>query len=133
MLTDTVGFIRKLPPTIVTAFKATLEELAEASLLIHVVDLTSHNAPEHCQIVEDFLSELDLADKPRIMALNKIDMLLDSNRDWDEKSALDYLGSQREPADEDTVMISAEKKWGLDRLLELVGQVLNKAQITSLK
>jgi len=77
LITDTVGFIRKLPPTIVTAFRATLEELTEASLLLHVVDLTSHNAAEQCQTVEDILSDLDLMDKPRITALNKIDLLVD--------------------------------------------------------
>ncbi|GAI02990.1 unnamed protein product, partial [marine sediment metagenome] len=56
LLTDTVGFIRKLPPTIVTAFRATLEELDEANILLHVVDLTSHNAPEQCQTVENILA-----------------------------------------------------------------------------
>jgi GTP-binding protein HflX len=124
LLTDTVGFIRKLPPTIVTAFKATLEELDEASLLLHIVDLTSHNAPEQCQTVEDILSDLKLDEKPRITALNKIDLLLDDSRQWDEKSALDYLSGQTE-ADENTVLISAVKGWGLKPLLGLIGKVLS--------
>ena len=80
LITDTVGFIRKLPPTIVTAFRATLEELTEASMLLHVVDLSSHNAAEQCQIVEDILADLNLMDKPRITALNKIDLLLDDSQ-----------------------------------------------------
>jgi GTP-binding protein HflX len=125
LLTDTVGFIRKLPPTIVTAFKATLEELDEANLLLHIVDLTSRNAPEQCQTVEDILSDLNLSEKPRITALNKIDMLLDDSRQWDEKSALDYLSGQTE-ADENTVLVSAVKGWGLKKLLELIGQVLSR-------
>ena len=124
LLTDTVGFIRKLPPTIVTAFKATLEELDEASLLIHIVDLTSHNAPEQCQTVEDILSDLKLSEKPRITALNKIDLLLDDSRQWDEKSALDFLSGQAK-ADENTVLVSAVKGWGLTGLLELIGRTLN--------
>jgi GTP-binding protein HflX len=124
LLTDTVGFIRKLPPTIVTAFKATLEELDEASLLIHIVDLTSHNAPEQCQTVEDILSDLKLNEKPRITALNKIDLLLDDSRQWDEKSALDFLSGQTE-ADENTILVSAVKGWGLTGLLELIGRTLN--------
>jgi len=124
LLTDTVGFIRKLPPTIVTAFKATLEELDEASLLLHIVDLTSHNAPEQCQTVEDILSDLKLSEKPRITVLNKIDLLLDDSRQWDEKSALDFLSGQAE-ADENTVLVSAEKGWGLKALLELVGRTLS--------
>jgi len=125
LLTDTVGFIRKLPPTIVTAFKATLEELDEASLLVHIVDLTSHNAPEQCQTVEDILSDLKLSEKPRITVLNKIDLLLDDSRRWDEKSALDYLSGQTE-ADENTVLVSAEKGWGLKQLLELIGRTLSR-------
>jgi GTP-binding protein HflX len=125
LLTDTVGFIRKLPPTIVSAFKATLEELDEASLLLHIVDLTSHNAPEQCQTVEDILSDLNLSEKPRITALNKIDRMLDNSRRWDEKSALDYLCGQTE-ADENTVLVSAVKGWGLTRLLELISRVLSR-------
>ena len=95
LLTDTVGFIRKLPPTIVTAFRATLEELSEANILLHVVDLASHNAPEQCQTVEDILADLNLRDKPRITALNKIDSLLDNGKNWDEESAIDYLFNPR--------------------------------------
>ena len=125
LLTDTVGFIRKLPPTIVTAFKATLEELDEASLLLHIVDLTSHNAPEQCQTVEDILSDLNLSEKPRITALNKIDLLLDASRRWDEKSALDYLSGQTK-ADENTVLVSAVKGWGLTGLLELISRTLTR-------
>ena len=125
LLTDTVGFIRKLPPTIVTAFKATLEELDEANLLLHIVDLTSHNAPEQCQTVEDILSDLNLSEKPRITALNKIDLLLDDSRHWDEKSALDYLSGQTK-ADENTVLVSAVKGWGLTGLLELIGRTLSR-------
>jgi len=125
LLTDTVGFIRKLPPTIVTAFKATLEELDEANLLLHIVDLTSHNAPEQCQTVEDILDDLNLSDKPRITALNKIDRLLDDSRQWDEKTALDYLSGQTE-ADENSVLVSAVKKWGLDKLLRLISRTLSR-------
>jgi len=125
LLTDTVGFIRKLPPTIVTAFKATLEELAEASVLLHVVDLTSHNAPEQCQIVEDILADLNLMNKPRITALNKIDLLLDDSQNWDEEAALNYLSDQRE-ADENTVLISATKGWGLSKLLEIISRTLSR-------
>ena len=123
LVTDTVGFIRKLPPTIVTAFRATLEELAEANLLLHVVDLTSHNAPEQCQIVENILTDLDLRDKPRITALNKIDLLLD-NKTWDEKTAVNYFSDRWDVAHKNTVLISAEKGWGLAKLLELISHTL---------
>lgn len=124
LLTDTVGFIRKLPPTIVTAFRATLEELSEANILIHVVDLASHNAPEQCRTVEDILADLNLADKPRITALNKIDLLLDNSQTWDEKSAINYLSHRDDVTNENAVLISAEKKWGLDKLLEMLSRRL---------
>lgn len=126
LITDTVGFIRKLPPTIITAFRATLEELDEASILLHVVDLASHNAAEQCQTVEDILNELAVAAKPRLTVLNKIDRLLDHNRAWEEEAALDYFAEYGPPTGENTVFISATKKWGLARLLERISQVLRQ-------
>ena len=131
LLSDTVGFIQKLPPTIITAFRATLEELNEANILIHVVDLTSHNAPEQCQTVEDILADLNLMDKPRITALNKIDLLLNNGRTWDEESAIDYLSDRDDVTSENTVLISAERKWGLARLLEMLNRRLTPAVQTA--
>jgi len=125
LMTDTVGFIRKLPPAIITAFRATLEELTEASLLLHVVDLSSHDATEKCRTVQKILNDLDLADKPIITALNKVDLLLPAEKAWDEKSAMDYLPDNY-PQAGDVVIISAGNGWGMVRLLELVGQVLAK-------
>ncbi len=122
LITDTVGFIRKLPPAIITAFRATLEELDEAALLLHIVDLSSPDAAEQCQTVEDILADLNLTGKPRITALNKIDLLLADDRKWDEESAVQYLADQS--AGEKTVMISATRRWGLTGLMELVSQQL---------
>jgi GTP-binding protein HflX len=130
LVTDTVGFIRKLPPTIVSAFRATLEELDEAALLLHVVDLASPDAAEQCRTVEAILGDLHLLGKPRITALNKIDLLLGNDRDWDETSALNYL-SDKSPG-EDTVLISAIRKWGLARLRELISHTLTTASHPSL-
>lgn len=124
LLTDTVGFIRKLPPAIITAFRATLEELAEASILLHVVDLASHNAAEQCQTVENIISDLDLVTKPRITALNKIDLLLDRSQTWEEEAAIYHLTGCSFDTITDTVLISAAKKWGLSRLLEHISQTL---------
>ena len=122
LLTDTVGFIRKLPPTIVTAFRATLEELTEADLLVHVVDLAAADAAEQCQTVEDILKDLGLADKPRITAMNKIDAVLTGDTDWDEASALAYLADQA--MDESSVLVSATKGWGLNNLLDLIRHII---------
>ncbi len=126
LLSDTVGFIRKLPPTVITAFRATLEELAEATVLLHVVDLSSRNAAEQCQIVEGILDDLNLLNKPRITALNKIDLLLDNTKKWDEKEATAYLCHQTERSSENTVLISATKGWGLKNLLKIINQVIKK-------
>ncbi len=143
LITDTVGFIRKLPPVIIAAFRATLEELDEASVLLHVVDLSSPNAAEQCQTVEGILADLHLDGKPiitalnkidrllegrsRITALNKVDRLLDNSQAWNEKSAIDYLTGQQAPLEENTVLISATRGWGLPRLRELVGQILSRS------
>ncbi len=124
LLTDTVGFIRKLPPAIVTAFRATLEELSEANILLHVVDLASHNAPEQCQTVEDILADLNVKGKPRITALNKIDLLLDNGQTWDEESAINYLSDRGDVINKNTVLISAARKWGLTKLLEMLSRRL---------
>ena len=75
LLTDTVGFIQKLPTTLIAAFRATLEEVREADLLLHIVDISHANALEHIDAVEDTLAEIDASGMPRLLALNKIDQL----------------------------------------------------------
>lgn len=75
LLTDTVGFIQKLPATLVAAFRATLEEIGEADLLLHVVDITHPNAAEQAQAVHQTLQDLEIVDVPIVTALNKIDRL----------------------------------------------------------
>lgn len=120
LLTDTVGFIRKLPPVLIAAFKATLEELAEADLLIHVVDMTAANAGAQFDTVEHILKELHLQDKPIITAMNKIDAILPADRKWDESAALEYYFAQSGQPAKDTVLISAAKKWGFSQLVDLI-------------
>lgn len=80
LFTDTVGFIQKLPMTLVAAFRATLEEIAEADLLIHVVDITHPNANEQAKAVYQALEEIDAAHIPVLVALNKIDKLPDPKK-----------------------------------------------------
>jgi GTPase len=130
LVTDTVGFIRKLPPTLVTAFRATLEEIEEADLLVHVVDLTSHNAAEQCETVEDILKDLGVNDKPRITVLNKIDAMLPAEKKWDEETALEYYIAQSGQPAADTILISAHKRWGFRALLETIGEKLPPAAVT---
>lgn len=125
LLTDTVGFIQKLPPTVVAAFRATLEELEEADLLLHIVDITHKNAAEQCQTVEDTLVELDLSDKPRLTLLNKIDLLLRSS-EAREEIQIAQLAQQFQTAAQGMLLISAAKGWGLDELLQTVAKRLEE-------
>ena len=75
LLTDTVGFIQKLPTAVVAAFRATLEEALDASIILHVLDITHPNAAEQANVVNRILADLGVADKPKILALNKTDLL----------------------------------------------------------
>jgi GTP-binding protein HflX len=119
LLTDTVGFIQKLPPTLVAAFRATLEELEGADAVIHVIDITHQNAAEQVQVVDDLLAQLNLEDKPRILALNKIDLLV--NHEQGEEY-VQRLNNQ----DEDSIVpVSAAKGWGMDNLLKSITALLD--------
>jgi GTP-binding protein HflX len=124
LLTDTVGFIRKLPTGLVAAFRATLEEISEADLLLHIVDLTSKNAAEQCDTVEDIVKDLNLDGKPRITVLNKIDLLLSKGQIWDESKEAEYLSQQSIVPVPDSVVVSAARRWGLAKLLALISQKL---------
>ncbi len=124
LLSDTVGFIRKLPPTVVSAFRATLEELTEAAVLLHVVDFSSESAAEQCDVVEGILKELEISDKPVITVLNKIDLLLDSGKKWSEDEALVFFKDQIKNDNENAIIISAEKGWGIKNLMQKVNKVL---------
>ncbi len=115
LFTDTVGFIQKLPTTLVAAFRATLEEIAEADILLHVVDITHPNALEQAEAVEQTLAELEVSDIPIVTALNKIDRLPDFDSHDTRKRLAAYPH---------TVGISATKRLGLGALLERVQQVL---------
>lgn len=106
---------------IVAAFRATLEELTEADLLLHVVDITHHDAAEQFQTVEGILADLSLADKPQITVLNKIDVV----GNQEEMNDLDQAALVK-PPDDTTVVISALKGWGLDKLLARIAACLNQ-------
>ena len=80
LLTDTVGFIQKLPTQLVAAFRATLEELDDADVLLHMIDITHPAADQQRETVEQTLTELGLTEKPRLELLNKVDRLADAGR-----------------------------------------------------
>jgi GTP-binding protein HflX len=111
LLSDTVGFIRDLPPGLIAAFRATLEELEEAALILHVIDVSSPHSAEQEAEVDKVLTELGLEDRPRLRVLNKIDRLSE-----DEQAAI--------RAGNGGVMVSALKGIGLDELLEAIDRRL---------
>jgi GTP-binding protein HflX len=123
LLTDTVGFIHKLPPSIVAAFRATLEELTEADLLLHIVDITHNDAAEQFQTVVDILAELGLADKPQLTVLNKMDKVADSPEEMEQLA----VNMAVKPPDNSTLAISALKGWGLAKLLMEIANHLSQA------
>ena len=124
LLTDTVGFIQKLPHTIVAAFRATLEELNEADLLLHIVDITHTNAAEQSQTVEDILNELKLGGKPRITVLNKMDLFLESEESGEP--IIDQLAQQLNLSSQQMVLTSATKGWGIGKLLGMVAESIGE-------
>ncbi len=110
-LTDTVGFVRKLPHDLVEAFKSTLEEVIYSDLLCHVVDVSSDDALEQIKAVEEVLSELGAIDKETILVLNKIDKATKEQIDNIEENVSYY---------DDIVKISAKEELNLDELLEKI-------------
>jgi GTPase len=112
ILTDTVGFIRKLPHQLVAAFKATLEELEEADVLLHVVDASHPGLEEQMEAVEALLGELELGRRPTIVALNKVDRL-------EPGAALGALVERF-----DGVAVSARTGEGMDALLDRIERAL---------
>ena len=117
LLTDTVGFIQKLPAQLVAAFRATLEEILEADVIVHVVDITHRAARQQAEAVLRVLDELGAKDRPIVTALNKTDLLDDEalreRRQWFP----------------DGVPISALKGWGLEALLSRVEEALRERMV----
>jgi GTP-binding protein HflX len=114
VLTDTVGFIRKLPHELVAAFRATLEELADADVLLHVVDASHPSIDGHMQAVEDLLRELEVSDRPTILVLNKVDRV---ETPW----VVDALLAERVG-----VAVSARTGEGLETLLGAIDIALRR-------
>jgi GTP-binding protein HflX len=124
LITDTVGFIHKLPPSIIAAFHATLEELDEADLLLHVVDITHKTAANQCLTVERILAKLNLASKQKITVFNKLDLALNSEAELKALTTIPYFEEDIVLPNEDVALISAAKGWGLADLLTKIAHCL---------
>ena len=124
LITDTVGFIQKLPTELVAAFRATLEELADADLLVHVLDITHPEAAQQFESVLATLRDLGLEDKPQVVALNKVDGLAP------DEAALDEVAAALHYRYPDAVLVSALEKWGLEDLLGRIEAALEETPDT---
>ena len=137
LLADTVGFIRKLPTDLVDSFKSTLDEVREADLLVHVVDISHPDFEEQIKVVEKTLSDLGCADKPSMIVFNKIDAYT-----WIEKEADDLTPSTKENVtlDElkktwmakmqgDCLFISAKEKRNIDTLRDILYQKVRQLHV----
>ena len=123
LLTDTVGFIQKLPHTLVSAFQATLEETVEADLLLHVVDASDANYELQIKAVMEVLREIGAQDKPSMFVFNKADKLPEAERDNEYVAARMLQGR-------DGVVISAKDEQGLKILREKIKSFFNQGQVT---
>lgn len=137
LLSDTVGFIRKLPHQLVEAFKSTLDEVREADLLLHVVDLSHHGFEEQLNVVNQTLVEIGASDKPTILVFNKIDAYY-----WNEKDEDDLLppdkynvslsslqNSWMAKKNLQTIFISARMKTNLDQFKKLLYQTVRNIHV----
>jgi GTP-binding protein HflX len=138
LLSDTVGFIRKLPHDLVESFKSTLDEVRESDLLVHIVDISHPNFEEQIRVVNETLKELGSSDKPEIIIFNKIDAFSFSLKDEDdlapvlkENYSLSDLKKSWMAADKNhrTVFISAKTKENVDELRKLMYDEVKKIHI----
>jgi len=121
LISDTVGFIQKLPTTLIAAFRATLEEINDADLILEVVDINHPNVVQHIESVEDTLAEIDVPPVPRVLVWNKVDLL-------GHQPTPQVTDPQQYAAE---VTVSAAKKQGLDHLLEAIETALSKSLFTA--
>ncbi len=138
LLSDTVGFIRKLPTELVESFNSPLDEVREADLLVHVVDISHPDFEEQIEVVKKTLTEIDDTEKPMIMVFNKIDAftfvpkeeddLTPRSRENIDLEELEQTWMNKQP--ENTVFISAKQKTNIEALKELLYQRVKEIHIT---
>jgi GTP-binding protein HflX len=137
LLADTVGFIRKLPSDLVESFKSTLDEVREADLLVHVVDISHPDFEEQISVVEKTLADLGCADKPSMLVFNKIDAYTWTPQDEDDLTAPTKENISLEELKKtwmakmqgDCLFISAKKKENIDELREVLYQKVRELHV----
>lgn len=139
LLTDTVGFIRKLPTQLIESFKSTLDEVREADLLLHIVDISHPNFEEHITSVNQILTEIQSSDKPTIMVFNKIDaykhLIIENNDLITERTTRHFTLDEWKQTwmnrmNGDAVFISATDKNNIDEFREKVYKKVREIHVT---
>ena len=120
LLTDTVGFIRKLPHQLIESFKSTLDETRESDLLLHVVDISHPQFEDHIAVVEKTLGEIGSADKPTVLVFNKIDRLVEEPFGPSAEEQMEAIRERFERNGRAVAFISAHDRTGLDPLRDLL-------------
>ena len=129
LLTDTVGFIRKLPHQLIESFKSTLDEVRESDLLVHVIDISHPNFEEQYDVVNETLHELDKSEKPVILVFNKIDAYIDpEEEDEGERYSLEELKRtwMSKMNNRNCVFISAQDKENIDELKSVIYEEVHR-------
>lgn len=116
LLSDTVGFIRKLPHSLIECFKSTLAVVQEADILLHVVDVSNPYFEEHIEVVKETLEEIGVKGKPTILVLNKMDLIEENSDERIADFKNNWITKEEWPA----IFVSAEKKLNLSALQELI-------------
>ncbi len=138
LLTDTVGFIRKLPTQLVESFKSTLDEVREADLILHVVDISHPSFEDHINSVNQTLSDIDSLDKPTVLIFNKIDdfeYIEKAEDDLSEKTFENYSLSDLQKmwvakSEDPSIFISARKEINLNELRKLLYEKVKEIHVT---
>ncbi len=138
LLTDTVGFIRKLPTQLVESFKSTLDEVREADLLVHVVDISHESFEDHIHSVNEILNEIGSKDKPTVLVFNKIDNFSYVKKEEDDLTEVkrenisleEWKRTWMAKSGNPTLFISATEKKNLDELRKTIYEEVKKIHIT---
>ena len=126
LLSDTVGFIRKLPHQLIESFKSTLDETRESDLLLHVVDVSHPQFEDHLAVVEKTLAEIGSDDKPTMIVFNKVDRIEVEPFGPTREDIMAGIRERFERSDRQVIFISAKEKWGMDEMREVVFEAVKE-------
>lgn len=129
LLTDTVGFIRKLPTTLIESFKSTLNEIVEADIILHVVDISHEGFEEHIEVVNQTLMDIGAADKPTLLVFNKVDAFINKEYppfDDNPPATVEEWKDSYLVQKNNCIFISAKKKENIEELREQIFELIEK-------